>query len=176
MTPPRPAEAAPVDGWCAPGFEPVRDAFANNFAANGELGAAVHVMVRGEVVVDLVGGWSDPARSALWQPDTLVNMYSVGKAVLAVLMLQLIDGGTLSLDQPVADVWPEFGSGGKAGATIAHALTHQAGVPAIREPLTDEDLLDWDPDDLGHSPGRMCLVGARHAAGVSLQYLRPSDR
>lgn len=135
---------APVEGWCAPGFEPVRDAFANNFAAHGELGAAVHIIVGGEVAVDLVGGWSDPARTTPWRPDTLVNMYSVGKAVLAVLVLQLVDAGVVSLDQPVADVWPEFGAVGKADATIAHALTHQAGVPAIREPLNDDDLLDWD--------------------------------
>ena len=40
-------------------------------------------------------------------------------------------------------VWPEFGAAGKGGATIRHALSHRAGVPAIREPLTDDDLFDW---------------------------------
>jgi len=40
-------------------------------------------------------------------------------------------------------VWPEFADGGKAGATVAHAHSHRAGVPAIRKVLTDEDLFDW---------------------------------
>jgi CubicO group peptidase (beta-lactamase class C family) len=134
----------PIDGWCAPGFEPVRAAFADNFALRGEVGAGVHVILGGEVVVDLVGGWADEARTRRWQTDTIVDVYSVGKAILALLVLQLVDDGTLTLDTAVAEVWPEFGSGGKGPATVAHALTHRAGVPAIREHLTDEDLFVWD--------------------------------
>ena len=136
--------STPIDGWCAPGFAPVREAFEANFAERGEVGAAVHVIVGGEVVVDLVGGWADEDRTRPWRHDTIVDVYSVGKAILALLALQLVDDGRLALDQPVADVWPEFAAGGKAGATVAHALSHRAGVPAIREVLTDDDLFDWE--------------------------------
>lgn len=135
---------APIDGWCDPRFAPVREAFAANFAERGEVGAAVHVIVAGEPVVDLVGGWADEGRTRRWRHDTIVDVYSAGKALLALLALQLVDGGRLALDQPVADVWPEFAAGGKAGASVAHALSHRAGVPAIRELLTDEDLFDWE--------------------------------
>lgn len=133
-----------VEGFVAPGFEPVRAEFAANFTERGEHGAAIHVVVEGEVVVDLAGGWADIAGTRPWQADTLVNMYSTGKAFLTTLILQLIDDGTLTLDQPIASVWPEFGAGGKATATVDHLLTHRAGIPAIRELLTDEDLFDWD--------------------------------
>ncbi len=34
--------------------------------------------------------------------------------------------------------------GAKEERLYAHALCHRAGVPAIREPLTNEDLWDWD--------------------------------
>lgn len=135
---------ASIGGSVAPGFEPVRDAFAANLAERGEVGAAVCVRVQGEVVIDLWGVWTDEARNRPWRDDTLVSVYSVGKGIAAALVLQLVDEGRLTLDQPVADVWPEFAAGGKAGATVAHALSHQAGVPAIREPLTDDDLWDWD--------------------------------
>src|SRR3546814_18905989 len=57
--------------------------------------------------------------------------------------LQLVDDGTLSLDQAIADVWPEFAAGGKGRATIEHALTHRAGVPAIDEVLSTDDIFDW---------------------------------
>lgn len=39
--------------WVAPGFEDVRDEFDRNFAARGEIGAAVAASWRGEKVVDL---------------------------------------------------------------------------------------------------------------------------
>src|SRR5262245_20066620 len=132
----------PVSGHCDPAFESVRSAFAENFASRGEVGAAVCVVVDGRVVVDLVGGWTDPGRTRRWEPDTLVNFYSVGKALVGLLVLQLVDSGQISLDAPVALVWPEFGSG-KETATVRHALSHRAGVPAIRERLPDEAMWDW---------------------------------
>ncbi|MFE6778540.1 serine hydrolase domain-containing protein [Streptomyces sp. NPDC057702] len=48
-----------VQGTVAPGFEPVRDAFAANFAQRGERGAAVTVYRDGAKVVDLWGGARD---------------------------------------------------------------------------------------------------------------------
>ena len=63
---------------------------------------------------------------------------------MALLALQLVDAGVVALDDPIATVWPEFAAAGKEGATFRHALCHRAGVPAIREPLTNDDLWDWD--------------------------------
>jgi CubicO group peptidase (beta-lactamase class C family) len=133
----------PVSGRCDPAFESVRRQFQANFTDRGEVGAGVCVMVDGEVVVDLVGGWTDEGRTRPWQPDTIVNFYSVGKPIVATLALQLVDDGLIGLDDPVADIWPEFATGGKHGATLRQALCHQAGVPAIREPLTDDSLWEW---------------------------------
>ncbi len=135
---------APISGACAPELEPVREAFVENFASRGEVGAAVHVMIDGESVVDLVGGWTDEPRSQPWAHDTLVDVYSVGKAVVATLALRLVDRGDLALDDPLSDVWPEFARNGKGKATLRHALCHRAGVPAIHEPLTNDDLWNWD--------------------------------
>jgi len=133
----------PISGHCDERFVAVREAFAANFAERGEVGAGVCVLIDGEPVVDLVGGWADAARAREWRHDTLVNFYSVGKAFAATLVLQLVDDGRLGLDDPIATVWPEFAAGGKERATVRHALCHQAGVPAIRERLTDDDLWDW---------------------------------
>jgi len=134
----------PISGHCDERFSAVRDAFAGNFADRGEVGAALCVLIEGEPVIDLVGGWADEARTREWQHDTLVNFYSVGKAVVALLVLQLVDEGIVALDDPIACVWPEFAVGGKQGATIRHALCHRAAVPAIRERLTDDDLWNWE--------------------------------
>jgi CubicO group peptidase (beta-lactamase class C family) len=112
------------------------------------------VIVDGEPVVDLWGGWADAERTRLWQRDTLVNSYSVGKAIVATLLLQLVDAGQVELDAPVARYWPDFAANGKEAATVRHALCHRAGVPAIHEPLTDDDLWDFD---------RMCAALAATA-------------
>jgi CubicO group peptidase (beta-lactamase class C family) len=133
----------PVSGVCDPSFEAVRRAFVDNFAERGEVGAAVCVTCGGETVVDLVGGWRDAARTEPWTASTITGFYSVGKALLGLLLLRLVDDGRIGLDDPIASVWPEFAAEGKGGATIRHALCHRAGVPAIRERLTDDDLLDW---------------------------------
>jgi CubicO group peptidase (beta-lactamase class C family) len=134
---------APLAGSCDARFGRVQDEFVRNFSERGEVGAAVHVIIDGTTVVDLAGGWSDDERRHPWRSDTLVDFYSVGKAFLALLALQLVDDGRIVLDDPLVTVWPEFAAGGKEGATLRHALCHRAAVPAIREPLTNEDLWDW---------------------------------
>jgi CubicO group peptidase (beta-lactamase class C family) len=133
----------PVGGLCPDQWASVRDAFVANFTDRGEVGAAVCVMIQGEVVVDLVGGWRNVARSEPWRDDTLVNIYSAGKGILATLTLQLIEAGSLGLDARITDVWDEYGRAGKEATTVRHALAHLAGVPAIRQPLTNDDLWDW---------------------------------
>ena len=155
---------APIDGTCDPRFDAVKEAFARNFVERGEVGAGVCVIVDHRPVVELVGGWADEARQRPWSADTLVDFYSVGKPLVALLALQLVDAGRVGLDDPIASVWPAFAAGGKASATLRHALCHRAGVPAIREPLTNLDLWDWD-----HMAGALAATeawwepGARHA-------------
>jgi CubicO group peptidase (beta-lactamase class C family) len=134
----------PVSGQCDSRFRAVRDEFVRNFGERGEVGAAVCIVVDGVTVVDLAGGWADPETGTPWRLDTLVDYYSVGKAFVALLALQLVDAGLLALDEPICSVWPEFAAAGKEGATLRHALCHRAGVPAIRAPLRNDDLWDWD--------------------------------
>jgi len=73
-----------ISGTCAAGFEPVRDAFAANFAERDEIGASVAVAVRGEPVVNLWAGWADPGRTRAWQQDTLTNVWSTTKAMTSL--------------------------------------------------------------------------------------------
>ncbi len=135
---------APISGHCDTRFGAVREEFGRNFAERGEVGAALCILIEGRAVVDLAGGWTDGAARTPWRADTLVNFYSVGKAFVALLALQLVDAGLIGLDDPIATVWPEFAALGKEAATLRHALCHRAGVPAIRAPLTNEDLWRWE--------------------------------
>ncbi|HXC57316.1 MAG TPA: serine hydrolase domain-containing protein [Rhizomicrobium sp.] len=132
-----------VDGFCDDRFARLRAAFAANFAERAERGGAVAIWHRGALVVDLWGGWSDVARTAPWQRDTIVNFFSVSKALCAIACMRLVDEARLDLDQPVARYWPAFAAGGKQDVTVRQMLSHQAGLPAIRKPLPDGAALDW---------------------------------
>lgn len=101
------------------------------------------VVVDGSPVVDLWAGWADGARHRPWQQDTLVDVFSVGKAMVTLCVLRLVDQGKLDLDAPVSGVWPEFGAGGKAEITVRTLLSHRAGLPAIRQVLPRGAMYDW---------------------------------
>jgi CubicO group peptidase (beta-lactamase class C family) len=133
----------PLAGDCDPRFTRVRDAFAGNFSSRGEPGAAVTVAIGGSVVVDLWGGWRDAARTRAWERDTLVNVFSVSKALCAIAALRLVERGRLDLDAPVARLWPDFAREGKERITLRQILSHRAGLPSIREPLPEGAALDW---------------------------------
>ena len=60
-----------IEGHVRPGFEAVRDAFAENFARRRELGGACCVYYRGEKVVDLWGGIRNKSTGEPWQADTM---------------------------------------------------------------------------------------------------------
>ncbi|WP_107473863.1 serine hydrolase domain-containing protein, partial [Streptomyces griseiscabiei] len=133
-----------VRGHCEARFEAVRDAFEENFGAREELGAAVTVTLGGETVVDLWGGWADAARTRPWERDTVVNVWSTTKGATALCAHVLVDRGLLDLDAPVAAYWPEFAAAGKEDVRVRHLLSHRSGLAGPREPLSFEQLLDWE--------------------------------
>lgn len=133
-----------IHGHCDPRFTAVRDAFAGNFAVHAELGAAVTVLLDGEPVVDLWGGWADADRARPWERDTVVNVWSTTKGPTALCAHILADRGQLDLDAPVAAYWPEFAAAGKESVRVRHLLSHRSGVAGLREPHTLAALYDWE--------------------------------
>ena len=133
-----------VDGRCVPGFESVRDVFGRNFSEHGEVGAAVAVWFRGDLVVNLWGGWSDARRRRRWRENTLASVFSGTKGLTSTCIHLLADRGEIDLDAPVARYWPEFGQAGKEDITIAQVLGHRSGVIAPRTRLHYTEVADWD--------------------------------
>jgi len=131
-------------GFCSDGFEAVRQAFEANFDQGRELGASVAVTRNGKPEVDLWAGDAD-SQATPWAEDTLVNVYSTTKTMAAICVLMLADRGELDLYSPVAEYWPEFAQAGKEGVTVAHVMSHSAGLSGFDPPLEQVELLyDWD--------------------------------
>jgi CubicO group peptidase (beta-lactamase class C family) len=61
--------------------------------------------------------------------DTIFDIASLTKVVATTpAIMQLGDCGRLSLDDPVAKYWPEFGQNGKSSVTLRQLLTHTSGL------------------------------------------------
>jgi CubicO group peptidase (beta-lactamase class C family) len=169
----------PISGWVAAGFEPVRNAFEKNFAGYGEVGAAVHVTINGEPIVDLWGGAADAAGTQPWKADSLVNVWSTTKGWLALAMHMLSDRGWLDFEAPVARYWPEFAQHGKDTILVKHLLTHTAGLPAPSIKVPDEAVYDWgmmihalEQSDLFWEPGTKCGYHAATFGWLNGEVLR----
>lgn len=134
-----------IDGDVVPGFEPVREAFAANFAHHGDVGAAVCVYQDGRPVVDLWGGIADPDADRPWVRGTLQLVYSSTKGATASAVHLLVQRGELDLDAPVAKYWPEFAENGKADIPVRWLLSHQAGLVTLDQPVPLAEALNWHP-------------------------------
>jgi CubicO group peptidase (beta-lactamase class C family) len=131
-----------VDGTCADAFKPLHDVLERNLADGTDLGASVAVVHDGDLVVDLWGGEARPGQP--WEHDTIVQVWSVTKAMVGLAALVLADRGVLDLDAPVAEYWPEFAAQGKGQVRVREVLGHRSGVPGWTRTVTVEDILDLE--------------------------------
>ena len=127
---------------CDERFGAVRQALAESLDQD-DVGASAAVYLDGEPVVDIWGGYADADRTVPWQSDTITNVFSTTKTMVALCALILADRGDLDFDAPVARYWPEFGAAGKGGVLVRHVLAHTAGLADFDGPLSAGDLYDW---------------------------------
>ncbi len=113
-------------------------------ASGEEIGLQAAAYLDGRLVVN---AWSGTANLSTGRPlagDTLIQSMSTGKGVAATAVHVLVDRGVLAYDDPVARYWPEYGTHGKERTTLAHVLTHSAGVPHLPEDITPAVLADLE--------------------------------
>ena len=131
-------------GYVAPGWERVHDAFVANLESGQDIGAGCAVYHRGQVVVDLVGGWRDRKQEQPYDRDVLQVVFSCTKGITSLAVAMCVHRGLLDYDAPVAQYWPEFAQHGKDNATVAQLLSHQVGLFTIDGDLTLEEALNWE--------------------------------
>jgi CubicO group peptidase (beta-lactamase class C family) len=168
-----------VEGTTTNRFAACREAMAANLADGYDLGSAFAVVKDGEIVVDLYGGYADAARSRPWARDTLVNVWSTTKGVMALAIAMAVERGLLSYDAPIADVWPEFAANGKQAISLDLALSHRAGLNGLDREMDLDGLYAWTPyvEALAAmaplwEPGSRCVyhaVSYGHLAGETLR-------
>jgi CubicO group peptidase (beta-lactamase class C family) len=87
-------------------------------------GATVHASTHGVL--------PDPGGRPVGDRD-LFDVASLTKVMATTtLVAQLVDGGSVALDTPVATRLPGFAAGGKEAVTVRHLLAHASGLPRWR--------------------------------------------
>jgi CubicO group peptidase (beta-lactamase class C family) len=135
---------AEIDGAIADGFAGVAEALERNLDQGADIGASVAVVLNGEPVVDIWGGYEDAERTRPWQRDTIVNVFSTTKTMTALCALILADRGELDLHAPVSRYWPEFAQAGKERVEVRELMAHTSGLSGWQEPLELQGLADWE--------------------------------
>ena len=137
-------DTLPAGGTVVTGFEAVRAAFLAA-QADDPGGAQLCVYRRGQKVVDLWAG-RDPGNDRPYGPELIGVLMSCTKGVVAAGVHILADRGLIDFSAPLSRYWPEFSQAGKAGITVAQALSHTAGLMGYDAELGmgPDELFDYD--------------------------------
>jgi CubicO group peptidase (beta-lactamase class C family) len=102
-------------------------------------------------------GWHSAAQLAVYRDGQLqldlalgaasegsrLLYFSATKAITAVAVLSLVERQQLTLDTRIAEVWPDFGEGGKQACTVHDVLTHRGGFPVFPPDYDWTHIDDW---------------------------------
>jgi CubicO group peptidase (beta-lactamase class C family) len=100
-------------------------------------------------------------------PETVFLVASVTKPVVAAAAALLVERGMLALDQPVAEVLPEFGNNGKESVKLRHLLTHTSGLPDM---LPENQQLREQRQPLAEFMRRVCRLELLFPPETRIQY------
>ena len=103
--------------------------------ASGRVPGIVAMVGRGGATLgQWVTGRADAIRGRPMRADTVFDLASLTKVVATTTVtLALASRGQLGLGDPVAGYLPDFGACRDGRVTIAHLLTHTAGLPESRK-------------------------------------------
>jgi CubicO group peptidase (beta-lactamase class C family) len=138
------SRVAEINGEYDERFRGVAEALSRNLDQGLDVGASAAVVLDGQTVVDIWGGYKDSAGTEPWERDTIVNVFSTTKTMTTLCALILADRGELDFHAPVVQYWPEFGAAGKQEIEVRELLGHTSGLSGWDTALAPEDLADWD--------------------------------
>lgn len=133
------ALAAPISGCVTPEVAPPPLAsHAEKIARTHDFSGAILLARGGEVEFERAYGLADRQSGRPNTVDTQFGLASVPKMFTAASILQLVDAGLLSLDDPIGKHLPDYPNRAAAErATIAHLLTHTSGVGNYWEAMAE---------------------------------------
>lgn len=94
----------------------------------GIAGQAVWAAHNGRTIVQGVDGYADVDGKERLTADHVLPVYSLSKLFVSVLIMQLVEGGQVDLDQPASVYAPGLPASWRS-ISVRQFLNHQSGVP-----------------------------------------------
>jgi CubicO group peptidase (beta-lactamase class C family) len=97
-------------------------------------GVSIAVISKGRIVQLRTAGVRNATAGTPADPETIFGGASLSKPVFAYIVLQLVDAGVLSLDEPLSRTVPDYVAKDPQAATITvrQVLSHSTGLPNWR--------------------------------------------
>ncbi|WP_018622525.1 serine hydrolase [Spirosoma luteum] len=105
------------------------DALIQQYVANKQFNGSVLVAEKGQVIFKKGYGMANMEWLIHNTPDTRFRLGSITKQFTAMLVMQLVEKGTLKLAGHVTDYLPDYPKATGDKITIHHLLTHTSGIP-----------------------------------------------
>ncbi len=104
-------------------------------------GIIVYVDEAGQPPAFYSAGWKNKVTQVPADPHALFKIGSISKLYIATAVAKLVDNGSLSLDETLADYLPELAGRIEYAdqITLRMMLQHRSGIPNF----TDQDEFDW---------------------------------
>ncbi|XUU61624.1 serine hydrolase domain-containing protein [Erythrobacter sp. HA6-11] len=109
------------------GFAEDVDALLSSNFEEDEPGVAVVVTEGGEVVYASGIGMANIEQGEAIKPETVFRLGSITKQIASAALLQLVEQGELSLDDPLSKFVPDYPEAG-ADVTVRQLLNHTSGI------------------------------------------------
>jgi serine beta-lactamase-like protein LACTB len=96
--------------------------------STGTPAISVAVALKGKIIFSEGVGLADLDNLVPANGSTVYNIGSVSKVITAVAVMQLVEQGRVSLDDPIRKYVPELPEKSYAPITIRHLMTHTSGI------------------------------------------------
>lgn len=135
-----------LQGTYSPSWQPVVDQFLQNHA-EGDDGAGLALVIDGQLILDIAIGTGRNRQldleNMVWTPNTLVNVFSASKGLVALCLLQLKQQNKLRLEEKLCYYWPEFDREETRAIRVLDVLCHRSGLSAFHPVIGQQDIFDW---------------------------------
>lgn len=128
-------------------------------------GAIVSIVEDDRILLEAAIGYDNIEAQTRRQVSEAFDIASVSKEFTAISILQLVEQGKLSLEDPLSTFFADLPNGDQI--TLHHMLTHTHGLSQIR---TGEGFDDTVPRDLDVALGHIRSQGAKFAPGERYDY------
>ncbi|HRP07799.1 MAG TPA: serine hydrolase domain-containing protein [Gemmatimonadales bacterium] len=153
--------------------------FRRHAATDSTVGAALALVQGGQIIAEEYHGFADRSKAVPANRETIWHWGSITKTLTAVSLMQLVERGRISLDQPAVDLVPELRRihnpyGPMSDVTVRMLLSHSSGLQAGTWPWSrGEDWEPFEPTEWSQLVAMMPYMRLGFAPGARYSYSNP---